>query len=86
MKKEQLNFADRCALLANPVWDTELIKAYLGVTYTKACEVKNYAIQYCQGMINIMPRSVKRDSVLKALGISFDAEIAKLKELKELLK
>lgn len=62
-------------LLLKPVWDYKDIMNYLGVKHSCAYEIKQRAINECDGTVKIGNQYVKTDSVLALYGTSRKQEL-----------
>lgn len=71
----------KLALLSNPLWSNQDIMDYIGCSINKATDIRQKAINNANGLSSIYPKKVKRDSVLKVLGLSVIAEIHLIKEI-----
>ncbi len=74
------------SLYAKPLWSNKDIMIFTGCSVNKASEIRKEAINEANGLPVIYPKKVKRDAVLKVLGLDFKNEMSKIKLLKEIKK
>ena len=72
----------RAGLLAKTVWTNQDIMNYLGCHKTKASVIRQIAIKKHSGHIEILPKMVRRDAVLEAIGTNVTIEIMNIKDLR----
>lgn len=77
--KDKIN--RKLELLSCPFWDNGIISEYLGCSQAKASQIHQIAAKQYDGVVGGYAFKVKRDSVLKYLGINAKDEIANLKIL-----
>ncbi|MCM1556788.1 MAG: hypothetical protein NC087_04560 [Anaeroplasma bactoclasticum] len=68
-------------LLAKSIWCNQDIMDYAGCKLTTASAIHKKAVLEHDGLVKVLPTKVKRDAVLKVLGIDPVEEIARLKLL-----
>lgn len=56
-------------LLQKPIWNNKDIQAFTGCSPTTAVKIRKEAIEKYDGYIPMLPKSIKRDAVLKALNM-----------------
>ncbi len=66
---------NKSALLTNPFWNNTMIQEYAGCGKTTASKIRREAILKYGGAVPYNGRLVKRDAVLKVLGISTQQEL-----------
>ena len=66
---------NKSTLLANPFWNNTMIQEYVECGKTTASKIRREAIQKYGGAVPYNGRLVKRDAVLKVLGISTQQEL-----------
>lgn len=71
-------------LLEKPLWGLEDIQAYFRVGKTTASKMMQAAKKV--SVSRFAPGKAKRDALFKAMGISFDDEIEKIKKIQEIKK
>lgn len=69
-------------LLSKAIWTNQDIMDYLGCGKTVASRIHREAVIKYGGYIELCPRKVRRDAVLKVLGVSFTEEAYKINYLK----
>lgn len=73
-------------LYAKPLWSNQDIMRFTNLGRTKASEIHQEAAIKHNGISKLCPKKVKRDAVLKVLGLDFENELSKLNLLKEIKK
>lgn len=69
-------------LLLRAIWSNQDIMAYVGCARSKASEIHKEAVTKHNGYVPQCPKKVRRDAVLKVLGVNFVDEIFKINYLK----
>ncbi len=76
---------DKARLLLKSVWTNQDIMAYSGCCMTSASAIHQRAVIEHDGLIKLLPKKVKRDAVLKVLGVDPDEEIGRIKQIIEIM-
>lgn len=73
-------------LLIKPVWENTDIKLYANCGSNTAVRIHQEAAIVHGGVIKVLPKKVKRDAVLKAMGLDPDREIGRFAEILKEMK
>ena len=68
-------------ILARSIWSNKDIMDYVGCGITTASRIHQLALKEHNGYVAMCPKKIKRDAVLKVLGVSFKEEVIKISYL-----
>lgn len=81
MQESIQNVFEISELLMKPIWSNEDIMKYVKCGSNSACLIhQNAAIKH-DGVVKLLPKKVKRNAVLAALGIDVNQEFEKAKSI-----